>query len=104
MRSRNICPKCAGHDLLVVSPWRQPDPRYSNSTNLMHVTSAETAGTGFLSVSSRTDVGAFELWVCSSCGYSELYAAGVETLKQLADQGHPEVRRVTPEGGRGGYR
>ena len=104
MRSRNICPKCAGQDLLVVNPWRQPDARYTNSTNVMRVTSVETQGKGFLSLGSRVDVGDFELWVCATCGYSELYAAGAESLADLARQGNPEVRRVAVKGEGGAYR
>ena len=94
MRYRNTCPKCENRELLVVNPWRQPQTRTANTTYVMRLTSIEKAGKGFLAAPDRVEVGAFELWVCSRCGYSELYAAGVQELAQLADQGHPEVRRV----------
>ena len=55
-----------------MNPAQIPNPRYANSTFPLGL-AATAGGEGFLAVGQRVEVGAFEAWICSQCGYSELY-------------------------------
>ncbi|MGK3990109.1 hypothetical protein WME99_44105 [Sorangium sp. So ce136] len=82
MRATRQCPKCGGSKLYVCEN-RQPDEQSSNTILCFRVAtvpvSAKTVGTK-QGTPHRTEVGAFQTWICAACGFTEWYALDPEAL------------------------
>jgi hypothetical protein len=87
MRTTHRCIKCQGTKLYVCEN-RQPNHRYSNSVVNFNITSVRLTDEG--GSESRSDVGAYETWICAAC-YTEWYAldkdGALERLSKVADSG-----------------
>ena len=79
MKKTKTCPKCAGNRLWLVDPLRTT---YDNApgTIPLHLDHRRPAGKGWLGTKTE-DVGTLALYVCASCGYSELWASDLERLR-----------------------
>jgi predicted nucleic-acid-binding Zn-ribbon protein len=99
MRATQTCPKCAGKKFAVTDEWRQPDERALSGMLVVAAVTVEVYNRR------RKALGSFESWICLGCGYTELYAHGLQGVEALAQQ-HPEQLRIVDAGPpeRGPYR
>lgn len=78
------CPKCDGKRLWVVERFRVPSETAAGA-ELPVVTHQD--GKGIFAITRSAPQGRFDLWVCGGCGYSELWAAGIEGLRPNPEAG-----------------
>lgn len=97
MKRTQQCPKCQGRKLWVVERFRVPG-EYDGGAVMAVVQTQRDAG-GFLGVGKLNPQGAFDLWVCEACGYSELWARSLSGLREDPDAGVRRVDTTPPEGG-----
>jgi len=89
MRSTQTCPKCSGKRFAVSAEFRQPDVDSGNRTlafSAITVVVASRAG-------HRITLGRLEAWICVGCGYTELYAHGLDGIETIAKQ-YPDQLRI----------
>jgi predicted nucleic-acid-binding Zn-ribbon protein len=84
MKESAACPKCRGRRLWVVEPFRIPSENMGG-TELRMVVDQPEPGEGIFRRSRPQ--GCFDLYVCAGCGYSELYARDLGTLRESSAQG-----------------
>ena len=72
MKNAQRCPKCECRKLWVMKPAQFPSPESTNTT-IPYALAGAIRGKGFMSLTSRVEVGEFEAWVCSQCGFTEWY-------------------------------
>ena len=95
MKQSQQCPKCRGQKFWVIDPFRATDPALSNAAAPV----AAYTRTGILGIDSVEPRGHFQLWTCAACGYSELWADGLSTLRPDAEAGVELVdHSVAPKG------
>ncbi|HEY8078080.1 MAG TPA: hypothetical protein VIF62_28330, partial [Labilithrix sp.] len=80
------CPKCDGKKIWVVEAFRIPTETAQGQV-LPVVPHQETGSLGFLALARVKPVGAFDVYLCAGCGYSELWASGLDELKANAPSG-----------------
>lgn len=97
MKRTQQCPKCQGRKLWVVERFRVPG-EYVGGAVMAVVQTQQEAG-GFLGVGKLSPKGAFDLWVCESCGFSELWARDLSRLKEDPANGVRRIDTTPPEGG-----
>ncbi len=85
MKRSQQCPKCDGKRLWVVEKFRIPSETAAG-TELPLVT-YQRPGTGLFVISRSEPKGRIDLWLCDGCGYTELWAAGLEGLRPDPDAG-----------------
>jgi hypothetical protein len=90
MKATQTCPKCSGKSIAVVDRLGIPE----------EIIPAMTLTEGGW-VKQRVPHGKFETWICLSCGYTELYASGLEGVQELAAK-YPDQVRVLGDAPRGG--
>lgn len=98
MKTSGACPKCSCAKLYVVEEVTQPDNESSNSTVPFFMQAARlsqrdtgvTEGTSY-----RSQVGKFETWICSGCGFTEWYAKDLNEIGLLARHWGGGIRVVT---------
>lgn len=78
MKHTQQCPKCEGRRLWVVERFRLPGEA-GPGAELPVVTHHEKGG--LFTLGRASPVGRFNLWVCATCGFSELWAEGLEGLR-----------------------
>jgi predicted nucleic-acid-binding Zn-ribbon protein len=107
MRATLSCPKCSGHKFAVTDEFRQPDQGVSDLTKplpavtvVAHRPDEDRTGPW-----ARKTAGKLETWICLECGFTELYAKGLDEIESLAKQ-HPDRVRVLDAGpgNKGPYR
>ena len=105
MRTTHRCPKCRGAKLYVCEN-RQPAHDSGNGLHSLTITSVPITRKALglphkWHDGPRTDVGAFQTWICAQCGYTEWYAQDperiLEKLAAVPDSGVSVV--VDPEEG-----
>lgn len=93
MKNSARCPKCESRRLWIVEPFRVPDdtnwPALPVATRLV--------GGAFLTQVVR--MGGFDLYVCADCGFSELWARGLEEMEPSAETGVTLRDTTDPEQG-----
>lgn len=47
----------------------------------------QAESTGFFAIARMKPVGRFDVYVCDGCGYSEMYASGIEELRADPSRG-----------------
>jgi predicted nucleic-acid-binding Zn-ribbon protein len=100
MKTSGICTKCACRKLYVVDRITQPDHDSSNCTVPLWLMAAPIPqnATGTTGGSSyRSHASMLEAWVCSSCGFTELYSKTLSDLEVLSRhrEGGVRVRQAT---------
>ena len=74
MKHSLVCPKCAGRKIWAIEKFRLPGESAEGRT-LPLVPHQETAKRSALFSAMKTEPqGAFDLYVCDGCGFSELWA------------------------------
>lgn len=106
MKATETCPKCQCRRLFVIEKVAQAADDSINGVIPMSVTTLRVPSRdlGLQEDNSyRAEIGHFEAWVCSKCGYTEWYAKGaIPALERyVARRGH-DVRLVG--GGAAPYR
>lgn len=95
MKTSGVCAKCACRKLYVVDQITQPDHGSSNRTFPLWLMAAPipqgTTGTSGGS-SYRSHASMIEAWVCSSCGFTELFSKTLSDLEVLSRHGEGGVR------------
>jgi len=86
MRTTLRCPKCDSRKIYEMAPFAIPEWQYSNSVKPFPVVTRP--GTiqllpGETEIPDRRVAGTFEVWLCSSCGYTEWYAQQTRGLAEL---------------------
>lgn len=106
MKATETCPKCHCRRLFVIERVAQAAHDSINGVVPMSVTtlSASARDLGLPEDNRhRAELGHFEAWVCSNCGYTEWYAEGaVPALERYVARKGPGVRLVA--GGTTPYR
>jgi predicted nucleic-acid-binding Zn-ribbon protein len=101
MKSTQTCPKCAGKKFAVTAEFLQHSGHYNVPLPAVIVEKK----LGRLLGSVPTKLGSFESWICLRCGYTELYAKGVNDIEELANEFPDQLRIVDGgHGERGPYR
>lgn len=86
MKRHQRCIKCNGSTLWLVDPFRVPGEA-AQGHELAVVPHQEGERAGLFAFAKVRPVGRFELWVCASCGYSELWAKDLEALRESVGDG-----------------
>ncbi len=73
------CPKCAGKKIWVVEKYRIPGESFEGRPLPVLPHQAE-ARTGIFQALRQNPIGYFDLVLCGACGYSELWAGGLDKL------------------------
>lgn len=106
MKATESCPKCQCRRLFVIERVAQAAQDSINGVVPMSVTTLPVPARDLKlpqDNSYRAELGHFEAWVCSKCGYTEWYAAGaVPALEQCVARKLQGVRLVS--GGTTPYR
>ncbi len=96
MKATQTCPKCAGQKFAVSDEFRQPP--YGTSDVTMPLPAITIAlgwpSPGQSSHDGRVAYGTFEAWICLGCGYTELYAQGLEGIEGVAREHSQRLRIV----------
>lgn len=80
MRQTLECPKCKCRKLICVDPYRTPfRGGVGNPGKEMCVVYEQKTGEGWKS--DWNDVGRIAAWICSSCGYTELWSHSFQELR-----------------------
>lgn len=90
------CPKCQTRELYEISEAHQADHDSANATYPLTLTAVygPSGESGFFG-DKMTRVGVtVAAHVCSKCGYTELYANGLDELERFAREGTGNVRKV----------
>jgi len=85
MKNTRTCPKCQSQQLWVVEPLKTVQ-EYDPGTLPLHLDYDQVEGTNVFN-RSRVRVGMLDAWICASCGYSELWARGLQKLKHAPERG-----------------
>ena len=85
MKNSRKCPKCQCTRLWVVEPLRTVY-EYSPGTLPLHLDYDQVEGTNFLNRSKR-QVGTLDAWICADCGFTELWAKGLQKLQHAPERG-----------------
>lgn len=85
MKRKHQCPKCDGHKLWVLESFRVPSD--ASDGVVLPVACHQRQSGGFLGLPRVTPQGRFDLWVCATCGYSELWARDLEGLREDPELG-----------------
>jgi len=80
VKRTHICPKCDGRRIWVVESFRIPSETAQGAVLNVVPHQEETSG-GFFAIARVKPVGRFDVFVCDGCGFSELYAAGIDDLR-----------------------
>ena len=106
MRSTQTCPKCSGKKFAVTENVRLPDREYHTASMVVPAVTLATGAGAQPRLEAPSDggralFGRLSLWICVTCGYTELYTHGysVEGFEQLARQFPSEFRIVDAEPG-----
>jgi predicted nucleic-acid-binding Zn-ribbon protein len=105
MRATQTCPKCAGKRFVVTDEFRHPEPNDGvcrlPALTLYEPERDDNPEGRWV----RKTAGSFESWICLGCGYTELYAKGLDGIEALARK-HPERSRIvdTEHSEQGPYR
>lgn len=101
MKATETCPKCECRRLFVVDKVAQPAHDSINGVVPLTVTTLEVASSTLgLPTDNRyrAEIGHFEAWICSKCGYTEWYTRdAVKTLERHVAQRGSGVRLVDRE-------
>ncbi len=85
MRQSLRCPKCTCRKLWRMYPFMVDDMDSSNVVKVLAGVARFAGGTTKGGLGKKIQRGAFEVWICSACGLTEWYAAGVnEALADLS--------------------
>lgn len=102
MRNTLACPKCSCRQLFVVEKVQQPDGAEAGGYPLV-VTYDVADPKNWLR--RRYEAGYFEAWVCTACGFTELYARDANAmLGAMAQSPDSRVRFVDGNAAQGTYR
>lgn len=85
MKNSMCCPKCNSRRIWVVSPLRTVH-EYAPGTHALNLDYEQTVGTNFLT-RHKSPAGTLDAWICAECGYSELWASGLERLEHAPERG-----------------
>lgn len=85
MKQSLKCPKCDGARIWVIERFRIPSETASGQE--LPLVPHQEGATGFLGFSKLAPHGAFDLWACDACGYTELYARDLSGLKPSEERG-----------------
>ena len=93
MKNQLICPKCQGRRFYSVQHATIPAHDSANGSEPLTVARGRMDGGRY-----QADV---EAWVCSRCGFTELYTTPLANLEHMARMGKGNVRIVdaTAQGG-----
>ena len=80
MKKNQRCPKCDGKRIWVVEAFRIPTETAQGQV-LPVVPHQESGAVGFLALARIKPVGQFDVYLCGGCGYSELWASGLDELR-----------------------
>lgn len=98
MKATETCPKCQCRRLFVIEKVAQAAHDSINGVNPMSVTtlSVPSHDLGLQDDNDyRAEIGHFEAWVCSKCGYTEWYTKGaIPALERYVAQKGRGVRLV----------
>lgn len=90
------CPKCVGRRFWVVERYRMPGPDGGWEAP---VVSFQREAPRIFGIPQTSEQGRVDLWVCETCGYTELWARDLAGIREDPERG---VRRVDaaaePEG------
>jgi predicted nucleic-acid-binding Zn-ribbon protein len=106
MKTSLHCPKCERKRFVILSGVEVPERMSRRLTTPLPAIVVCTPGIlGSEVGESWTELGGFEVWICTGCGYTETYAHGLERIDELAAN-FPGQVRVLDAGisGRGPYR
>jgi len=82
------CPKCEGHKLYIVEPVSMPAQNSVNGTESITIGAAyikDSDKKGWFGGAGSAMVAAqCKAYVCASCGYTEWYTTGLDSLEKLA--------------------
>jgi predicted nucleic-acid-binding Zn-ribbon protein len=105
MRFSEKCPKCEGREFAVNTEMLVSDydgSRYK--TPLFAINLAKAAMLDRRSDLRQEERGFFEAWICLGCGYTELYAGGLDGVRELAAKYPEQLRIVDANNKDGPYR
>ncbi|MEZ4339644.1 MAG: hypothetical protein R3B82_23720 [Sandaracinaceae bacterium] len=93
MRQNRKCPKCDGRTFYVVEKAKMSDGHSVNGTTPLALAAAylTTEESGFFGTHKARFEAHVDAWICASCGFAELYARNLESLRELLDHGAEEV-------------
>jgi predicted nucleic-acid-binding Zn-ribbon protein len=99
MKQSHQCPKCNGKELLVIQPFRIPSERMSGDP-MPVVVHQEPENKSRWSVDmSVRPIGSIDLFLCSTCGYSEMWARNFADVRPTADGSIKKLSIATPAQG-----
>src|SRR5688572_19899609 len=75
------CPKCGGTRLWHIEKFRQQSDLQGGTEMCVAITDRMSISYG------HTVTGAFDLFACAICGYSELWARDIQNLKPAPEEG-----------------
>lgn len=75
------CPKCDGRKLWRIEKFRHQSDVLGGTELCVAITNRDKLWGG------HTPTGAFDLYACAGCGYSELWARDIERMKPKPDEG-----------------
>lgn len=81
----------------MVERFRVPGEYVGGAVMAVVQTQQETGG--FLAMGKLGPQGAFDLWVCEACGFSELWARDLSKLREDPSNGVRRIDTTPPEGG-----
>lgn len=102
MRSSLRCPKCAARKIWLIEKARGPsvqEPSGQVVPVVPHQPDSEKAR--FFLVETVQPVGAWDLYICANCGYTEAYARDLDKLEQAPERG---IRLLDAESEAGPFR
>ena len=85
MRQSLECPKCKCRKLICVDPYRTHQRGVGNTGKEMCVVYQQHVGEGWRS--EWNDVGRIAAWICSGCGYTELWSHSFQHLQPDPSRG-----------------
>lgn len=97
MKNSGECPRCQGRVFFQIPRVISPNYEYANSFEALSLTGyyGETGARGFLgSPQQDRKLVTMEAWVCRGCGFTDLYAANLALLEEMAKIGEGAVRIV----------
>lgn len=86
MKSSLRCPKCDGKRIWVLERWRIAGES-AEGRELSVVTHQPEAKSSFFASIKLSPRGHFDLFACDGCGYSELWAGGLDDLVPDPERG-----------------
>ena len=93
MKNTGECARCKNRSFYVLEPATTQDPRYSNASMPVGVAFGHvpTGGKGIFGGEKRDHTHVtVDAWVCSKCGYTDLYVRDLAALAKMVD--HPGGR------------